>query len=89
MPHQAVIRHVAFSPDGRSVYTASEDNTARRWHVPTGVPIGPPFVHGNVVQVVAVHPDSSMTATASRDQTAVLWNAPAPRHGSAGQLRRL
>ena len=81
-----MLRHVAFSPDGRSVYTASADNTARRWHVPTGVPIGPTFVHKGIVPSVAVHSVGIMAATGSRDRTAMLWNTPPARQGSPEHL---
>ena len=54
----------------------------RRWHVLTGVPIGPAFVHDGKVQVVAVHPDGSLAATGSWDNTVALWETPGPEAGS-------
>ena len=44
--HQDSVCHAAFSPDGKLVVTASEDNTARLWDVATGQALqvlsGPP-----------------------------------------------
>ena len=34
--HEGPVRHVAFSPDGSSLLTASQDKTARIWDVATG-----------------------------------------------------
>jgi WD40 repeat protein len=37
MRHQASVEAVAFSPDGRTVFTGSADKTARFWPVPIPV----------------------------------------------------
>ncbi len=36
---------VAFSPDGKTILTGSQDKTARLWDAATGRPIGPPMPH--------------------------------------------
>jgi tetratricopeptide (TPR) repeat protein len=39
--HEDIVRHAAFSPDGRRIVTASGDKTARVWDAVTGQPIKP------------------------------------------------
>ena len=41
--HQGAVRAVAFSPDGKTVLTGSEDKTARLWESATGQPLGLPW----------------------------------------------
>lgn len=55
--HSALVREVAFSPDGRYFATGSFDNTARVWETDTGRPAGPVLRHTNYVATVAFSPD--------------------------------
>jgi tetratricopeptide (TPR) repeat protein len=66
---------VAFSPDGKTVLTGSEDWTARLWDAATGRPLGLPMTHQSVVGAVAFGPDGRTVLTGSRDRTARLWDA--------------
>src|SRR5262249_56738546 len=72
---QVLVTAVAFSPDGSTVATASEDRTARLWNAHTGEPIATLTGHTDRVHAVAFSPDGSTVATASDDRTARLWNA--------------
>ncbi len=66
---------MAFSPDGRTVLTASWDRTARLWDAATGRPIGQPMTHDDWVSSVAFSPDGRTILTGSYDRTARLWDA--------------
>jgi WD40 repeat protein len=60
--HSALVREVAFTPDGRHFATASFDGTARVWETATGRPAGPPLPHTNWVATVAFSPDGNTLA---------------------------
>jgi dipeptidyl aminopeptidase/acylaminoacyl peptidase len=75
MRHEATINGVRFSPDGRTVVTASDDNTARLWKAETGEPIGEPMRHQGPVLSAELSPDGQRLVTASQDGTARIWDA--------------
>ena len=66
---------VAFSPDGKTVLTGSDDGTARLWSAADGTPIGQPLKHQGAVVAVAFSPDGKTILTGGADGTARLWSA--------------
>jgi WD40 repeat protein len=73
--HGGDILSVSFSPDGKRLVTASEDNTARVWSVPDGIPVATLVAHANEVLTASFSPDSEWIVTASKDNTARIWEA--------------
>ena len=71
--HQGDVRSVSFSPDGKTIATASDDNTARLWNL-QGQLIQEFKGHQGTVYSVSFSPDGKTIATASWDNTARLWN---------------
>jgi len=74
--HTGLVQSVAFSPDGKTLASASEDGTLRLWDVETLEPIGQPLLeHTKNVFSVAFSPDGKMLASGSGDTTIILWDA--------------
>jgi WD40 repeat protein len=68
--------HVALSPDGRRVVTASPlGKSARLWDFGTEQPLGCPLEHPDRVQAIAFSPDGQTIATGCKDKVARLWDA--------------
>jgi WD40 repeat protein len=63
---------VAYSPDGRTVLTGSQDKTARFWDAATCRPIGKPLFHSYEVRAVAFSPDGKIVLTGG-PRAAQLW----------------
>jgi WD40 repeat protein len=61
---------VAFSPEGRTLASASADNTIRLWDTHTHKQLGKPLTgHTDAVSSVAFSPDGRTLASASADGT--------------------
>jgi WD40 repeat protein len=73
--HTRPVNGVAFSPDGKTLATASDDHTARLWNTTTHRQIGATLTsYAAPVSDVAFSPDGNTLATADFDHVARLWN---------------
>ncbi len=73
--HTDAVTGVAFSPDGRTLASGSDDNTVRLWNVATHRQLGAPLRgHTGRVTNVAFSPDGRTLASGSNDDTVRLWN---------------
>ncbi|MDF5709483.1 MAG: hypothetical protein PUP90_17925 [Nostoc sp. S4] len=71
--HQGRVWGVSFSPDGKTIATASDDKIARLWNL-QGQLLEEFKGHEGIVRDVSFSPDGKTIATASEDKTARLWN---------------
>lgn len=71
--HTDDVRSIAFSPDGKSCVTASDDKTARVWEIESGVCLRVLKGHTDYVRAAAFSPDGEFVVTASDDKTVRLW----------------
>ena len=65
---------LAFSPDGKLLATAHDDNNARLWEIPSGNLKATLKGHANSVMGVTFSPDGKTLATGSYDRKVKLWN---------------
>ncbi len=68
--HNAAVNTAHFSLDGQSIITASDDSTARLWHVNPGEALEG---HTDFVKQAAFSPDSKRVATAGKDGLPRVW----------------
>lgn len=69
MGHNDHVDAVVFSPDGKTVATASGDRTIILWDVVTGIPLRTLKGHSSSVRHVAFSTDCKQLISASLDNT--------------------
>ncbi|MEP6490185.1 AAA-like domain-containing protein [Microcoleus vaginatus GB2-A3] len=72
--HSNSVRSVVFSPDGKTLASASFDNTIKLWDLQSQKPIATLTGHSNLVNSVAFSLDGLTLASASDDNTIKLWH---------------
>ncbi|WP_414588399.1 AAA-like domain-containing protein, partial [Scytonema sp. PCC 10023] len=71
--HSDSVTSVAFSPDGKTIASASDDKTVRLWNL-KGEQLKTLLGHSGSVTSVAFSPDGKTIASGSDDKTVRLWN---------------
>ena len=79
--HTGQVLSVAFSPDGSTIASGSEDNTVMLWDAITREPEHVLIGHENIVTSVVFSPDGSILASGSFDGNVRLWDV------DTGELR--
>mmetsp|Transcript_4946 Transcript_4946/g.10916 ORF Transcript_4946/g.10916 Transcript_4946/m.10916 type:complete len:137 (-) Transcript_4946:340-750(-) len=72
--HAAEVHCIAFSPDGKTIASGSEDKTIQVWDAAAGSSLLTMEGHTGQVLALAYSPDGSTIASLSWDQTIRLWD---------------
>jgi len=72
--HVSVIYAVRFSPDGKTLATAGQENIVNLWDATTGQELQTIKGHSGSIRELAFHPDARRLVTASIDSTLRVWD---------------
>lgn len=89
--HTGFVFAVAFSPDGRTLASGSQDHTVRIWNAQTGQTLRTLAEHTDEVNAVAFSADGKLLASAGYDRTIILrdvatWAVKARLTGHTGHV---
>ena len=88
LPHRGPVNIAAFSPDGRTLTTISDDRAVQVWDIATGR-ARVPIKHETLVSAIALSPDGRTLATALFDKSVHVWDVEAGQQGPVPQAREL
>jgi WD40 repeat protein len=74
--HSGHVASVAFAPGDRTLVSASMDNTAKLWLVPSWKLLRTLEGHEKSVNALSFSPDGRLLLSGSTDTTASLWASP-------------
>ncbi len=74
--HEAAVYDVVWLPDGKSLVSASFDQTLKLWDVGSRTAIRTMEGHTGIVLSVAVSPDGTLIASGASDNSIRLWEVP-------------
>ncbi|KAA1477639.1 WD40 repeat-like protein [Dentipellis sp. KUC8613] len=73
--HDSAVLSLAYSPDGRRLFSSSKDMSIRVWDVETGSALLSPILgHTGPVYSIALCPDGRTLVSGSGDTTVRMWN---------------
>ncbi|KAL2270157.1 hypothetical protein VTJ83DRAFT_2341 [Remersonia thermophila] len=78
--HSSGVFAIAFSPDGHTLVSGSEETTIRLWDTATGIYQQTLEGHSAAVTAIAFSPDGKILASASKDTTIRLWDIATGTH---------
>jgi len=71
--HKDVVTNAIYCPDGRSIFTASEDDTVKMWDASTNKLVKTFEGHKGGIHALAVNGDGTLIATEAADNTGRIW----------------
>ena len=74
------VETLTFSPDGKTIASAHDDNMIRLWDTATKTERISLKGHTEIINTVAFSPDSKILVSGSTDNTIMLWNVNGGRH---------
>jgi len=73
--HKEAVTMVKYSPDGQSVYSASEDKSIKQWDVKTGIDINTFNAHQAGVNCIELSKDGTYLISGDQAGKVIIWNA--------------
>lgn len=85
--HSDWIRSLAFSPDGKTLLSSSNDKTVRLWDMETGQLLHLLTGHRERVKCVGISPDGQLLLSCSADSQVRVWDRKQLTHKKTGDCR--